>query len=626
MIENEKPNNRAQRYLDIAGTMIVALDHQGVITLINRKGAEVLACSQEEIVGKSWFENFLPESMRSVVTATFERLMHGELESTEYYENMVVTKAGEERLIAWHNQLLHDETGKISGTLSSGEDVTDRRQTERELAALFAMSADLICIADINTGMYLKINPAFEGCLGYSEAELLSRPIPEFVHPDDVEKTMAVFNDLLKGEAVLNFENRYVCKDGSYRLLQWVSHPWNEQGIAFGVARDITELRRTQAQSNRSQKLESLGRLAGGVAHDFNNLVTVISGNVSLALDQLDASNPLYELLMEIKEASVRTTGLTNQLLAFGRKQMIEPRVIELTELLAGLEKLLKRLIGEEIQMVWQLDPTCGRVKADPSQIEQVIVNLVINARDAMPDGGRLIIETGRIELDSSYADAHPGVKAGLHVMMAVSDSGCGMTAEEISCIFEPFYTTKKNEGGSGLGLATSFGTVQQHGGSVEVYSEVGSGSTFKVYLPLVDEPAESVAKPASKFAETEGSETILLVEDETLVRTVALRILQKKGYTVYAAADGVSAMELIEKKSLTIDMLLTDVIMPNMNGRELADKLLARWPGLNVLFTSGYTENVIAHRGVLDDNINFISKPYSPLSLAVKVREILDS
>ena len=455
--------------------------------------------------------------MREIVYQTFLRLIRGEIEAVEYYENTVLNVNGEERMIAWHNQLLFDDEGKITGTLSSGDDVTDPRRIQQEHERL-------------------------------------------------------------------------------------------------------------QTQLYRSQKLEALGRLAGGVAHDFNNLVTVIAGNASMALDGMDESNPVHELLLEISEASKRTAELTQQLLAFGRKQLIEPRVIDPEALLTELEKLLKRLIGEEIDMIWELDPAAGRIKADPSQIEQVIVNLVINARDAMAGGGKLTIETAHVELNTAYCETHTHGTEGSFVMLAVSDSGCGMNADELDQIFEPFFTTKRDQGGSGLGLATTFGIVRQHGGSIEVYSEVGVGTTFKIYLPRVEETAQPIRKPDVRTESLRGVESILVVEDESMVRKIAIRILAELGYSVREATDGLDALKMIETEEFAIDLLLTDVVMPGMNGRELAEKLKGKFPGLKVLYTSGYTENVIAHRGALDKNVHFISKPYLPQTLAAKVRETIDS
>lgn len=379
-----------------------------------------------------------------------------------------------------------------------------------------------------------------------------------------------------------------------------------------------------EQQLRQAQKVEAIGRLAGGVAHDFNNLLTLIGGYADLTLGQLPQGDPLHENLEEITSAARRAAELTRQLLAFSRRQILAPKVIDLNAVVAGTEKMLRRLIGEDIDLVATPEPELWRVKADAGQIEQIIMNLAVNARDAMPDGGRLTLETQNVELDDAYARAHVAVQPGPYVMLAISDTGSGMDDETLGHLFEPFFTTKGPGQGTGLGLATVYGIVKQSGGNIWVYSEVGRGTTFKVYLPRVDEPLDS-ATPPKPSASLRGTETILLVEDERGVRLLALRVLEGNGYSVLEAAEGPTAIELVRQYEGPIHLLVTDVVMPHMGGRAVADAVTSLRPTVKVLYLSGYTANAIVHRGVLDPKTPFLEKPFTPATLASKVREVLD-
>ncbi len=403
--------------------------------------------------------------------------------------------------------------------------------------------------------------------------------------------------------------------------------------LAFGIValrnRDEREraervLKKTQEQFLQAQKMEAVGRLAGGVAHDFNNLLTVISGYADLLLDGTPGSTQRNQL-EEIKRAAERATSLTRQLLAFSRKQVITPRILNLNAVVTAAQDMLSRLLGEDIGLTTNLAPSLGHIKADPGQIEQVIMNLVVNARDAMPKGGRLMIETAHVNLDEEYARSHPYVEPGNYVLLALSDTGCGMDAETQSHIFEPFFTTKARGKGTGLGLSTVYGIIKQSGGHVNVYSEAGRGTTFKIYFKRVDEPVEAETPQAGPAASAAGTETILLVEDEPAVRTLAEETLRSSGYTVLAAGEYIEALALCNRHSGTIHLLVTDVIMPGLNGRELAECLHALRPQMRVLFISGYTADAIAHHGILDEGMAFLPKPFSPRDLLVKVRQTLD-
>ena len=387
----------------------------------------------------------------------------------------------------------------------------------------------------------------------------------------------------------------------------------------------ITERKLLEEQLRQSQKMEAIGRLAGGIAHDFNNLLTGIGGNLSLALVDLERDHPIVEMLNEANRATLSAADLTRQLLAFSRKQVVEPRVIDLNEAIDALQKMLARVIGEDIALTSRLAQCVAPIRIDPGQLEQVLLNLAVNARDAMPAGGRLTIETASVILDEHYCAAHPEVSPGAYVMLAVSDDGCGMSEDVRQRCFEPFFTSKDRDRGTGLGLLTVYGILKQSGGLIEAYSEIGRGTTFKIHLPRATETPEPFVRNASVQELPPGSETIVVVEDDLVVRNVAVRLLRKLGYNVLPFSRPVDAVSAIAQYSGNIHLLLTDVVMPQMNGRQLSEELRVMRPNLKVLFTSGYTENVIVHHGVLDSGIYFIGKPYAAQGLATKVREVLD-
>ena len=449
------------------------------------------------------------------------------------------------------------------------------------------------------------------------------------IHPDDRAAMQDWIRACAAGEGPGDLEFRVVRSDGG---LRWVLGRGDVEYDAarrpireLGTAQDITERKQLQDQLLQAQKIESVGRLAGGVAHDFNNLLTVINSSAELALAELKAGDPLREDLEEIRAAGARAAELTRQLLAFSRKQLLQPVVLNLNALVAATEKMLRRLIGEDIDLKLVPGEDLGSVKADPGQIEQVIVNLAVNARDAMPTGGKLTIETKDVELDEAYASRHAGAHPGSYVMLAMSDTGTGMDEATRARIFEPFFTTKEAGRGTGLGLSTVYGIVKQSGGYIWVHSEIGGGTTFKVYLPRVAEAArDDHAVPAQ--ASARGTETVLVVEDEKALRRAASRILSSAGYTVLEAADGAEALRMMEGHAGPLHLLLTDVIMPGLSGREVAERLGALRPGLKVLFSSGYADDAILRHGVLDQSVHFIAKPYTAAALTRKVREVLDS
>jgi PAS domain S-box-containing protein len=516
----------------------------------------------------------------------------------------------------------------VRGALERKRIEQQLREREDYFRALIEQAMDIIAVLDAE-GAIRYASPSVFALLGYTPDELSGRLMLDLLHPDDVDVTLQVFAEgIATGKGGRFLELRLRHKDGTYRILEAVGRYLLDDPLVQGVvinARDVTERRSLERQFLQAQKMEAVGRLAGGIAHDFNNLLTAILGYVDLLLYGLPTLSPLRPDLEEIHKAADRAAGLTSQLLAFSRKQVLAMRVIDLNELVTEMDKMLRRLLGEDIDVVTKLEPALGAVRADAGQLEQVIVNLAVNSRDAMPQGGKLTIETRHAELDDSYAREHVPVRPGSYVMLALSDTGTGMSAETMSHVFEPFFTTKEVGKGTGLGLATVYGIVKQSGGYVWCYSEPGQGTTFRVYFPRVDAPVEEFSARAVAPPRL-GSETILLVEDEPALRALARRLLEKHGYTVLEAGTADAAAALARDHVGPIHLLLADVVLPGASGRVLADELLARRADLKVLFMSGYTEDAIVHRGVLAPNTPFINKPFSAEQLAAKVREVLES
>lgn len=420
------------------------------------------------------------------------------------------------------------------------------------------------------------------------------------------------------------------CKDGSEKNIAWVGKTIGDEFWAFGY--DLTERKQAEAENakletqlRQSKKMEAVGRLAGGIAHDFNNMLTVINNYAEFVIAGLRPGDPLRSDVEEILKAGQRSADLTRQLLAFSRKQVLTPKILNINKIVGGISPMLRRLIGEDIDLIAHTTDGLGKIKADPGQIEQVIMNLAVNSRDAMPEGGKLTIETANVELDEEYAANHSEVTPGQYVMMSITDTGCGIDAQIKEHIFEPFYTTKEVGRGTGLGLSTVYGIVKQSGGHIWVYSEHGKGTTFKIYLPRDFSEAESISRSKKKDKPTTGTETILVVEDEPGVLSLVKRVLEASGYTIHTAANGGEALLVCERAGRSFDLLITDVVMPNMGGRELTERLSTICPNLKVLYMSGYTEDAIVHSGILDQGINFITKPFSLPNLKDKVREVLD-
>ncbi len=513
-----------------------------------------------------------------------------------------------------------------------------KKHLENNLQDFYKEAPIGLCSLDTNL-RYIHINDWLAALNGETVEAHLRRTIRE-VLPDVAAGVERQLRKVIEtGEPLFDgtVEAETPAHPGVVRNFQHSYYPnRSKDGRIVGVScvvEDITERKRAEGEKSRleeqlrlSQKLEAVGQLAGGIAHDFKNLLTVITGYSQLLLSNLGPDDPSHLEIEQIYQAGARAATLTRQQHAFSRKQVLTPKVLDLNAGVAGMEKLLQRLIGESIKLVTYPGPSPALVKADPNQIEQVIMNLAINARDAMSRGGQLTIETKDVELDEAYVRLHPPTPPGSYVLLAVSDTGAGMDAETQARIFEPFFTTKEMGVGTGLGLATVYGIVKQSGGYIWVYSELGKGSTFKIYLPRVTQAAECVQPGQGSAQPGRGSETNLLVEDEEMVRTLAGAILQRNGYTVLQAQNGAEALRVSKECTGSIHLLLTDTVMPEINGGELAERLVGLRPEIKVLYMSGYTDKVIAQHGVLDPGTNFLEKPFTPNGLADKVREVLNT
>jgi PAS domain S-box-containing protein len=483
---------------------------------------------------------------------------------------------------------------------------------------------------DAKDDRILYVSPSFEKVWVRSPLSLLQQPqsFLDFVHAEDRERFRALLDKQKRGENTSE-EYRIVRPDGSVRWVWDRAFPIrNGVGEVYriaGVTADVTEQKQLQDHLRQAQKMEAVGQLAGGVAHDFNNLLTVITGYSDVLLQSSPLGKPARGMLEQIHKAAERAAGLTRQLLAFSRKQILQPRVLDLNTLVPDVQKMLSRLIGEDIQLFTTLGSGLGRVLADPGQIEQILVNLAVNSRDAMPTGGKLIVETKNVTIDAAYALACPELCPGRYAMLAVSDTGRGMDQQTLGRIFEPFFTTKEQGKGTGLGLATVYGIVKQSGGHVSAYSEPGKGTTFKVYFPIIEETAGPPATGEKGRPAPGGKETVLLVEDEAGVRALAQQVLQNSGYTVLEASNGEEALRVAQKRQGTVNLLVTDVVMPHLGGRALAEAVTSRYPNVKTLYISGYTDDAVIRNGVLQAENEFLQKPFTMDALLYKVRAVLD-
>jgi len=520
--------------------------------------------------------------------------------------------------------------------LTLANDVTERRRAERALrterdhsAIIIQATPSMVC-GLAPSGSTLFMNPAAEAVTGYTAADIVGRSFWQTFYPgDEYGQAEQISREIEEGD-VRDCEMVLTTRTGEKRTIAWsFVRRLDETGKLIeivGFGNDITERRGLEEQLRQSQKMEAVGRLAGGVAHDFNNLMTAVTGYSELLLRREKKKDGSCKELEEIHRAGERAAELTRQLLAFGRRQVMKPRVVDLNGVVAGMDSMLRRLIGEDIDLLTALSPDLGQVKVDPGQIEQALMNLALNSRDAMPSGGKLTISTTNVSLDEAYARRHVGVRPGPYAMLAVSDTGSGIDAQTRSHLFEPFFTTKGQAQATGLGLSTVYGIVKQSGGHIFVYSEPGRGTTIKIYLPRVEDPVEVAPAPDARGASAGGSETILLVEDEDAVRSLARDILEMNGYKVLVARDGAEGLQICERHHGTIDLLLTDVVMPHMSGRDLVDRAGPLRPAMRVLYMSGYTGDAIVHQGVLAPGSEMLEKPFTVAALVRKVRDMLDA
>jgi PAS domain S-box-containing protein len=635
----EEERSRLARHirllLESTGEGIYGLDDEGHCTFINRAGAAMLGYTPEELVGREMHSVIHHHRPGGAPYPTDECPIY-----TAFREGRGVRVDGE---MLWRKDgtsfpvsfTSYPATeGGFRGAVVTFQDATERERAEEErekFVSLVEHSADFIAMADLDSRL-LYVNPAGRRMVGLDPAaEVRGHRIEEFVPPDvaalyrETAIPQALAGTPWVGEArFTQFESGQLLD--MQQCVFVVRKPGGREPLCLAtVARDITGAKRLEEQYRQAQKMEAVGQLAGGVAHDFNNLLTIINGYADLLLQSLPPDDPSRGLISEIHRAGERSAGLTRQLLAFSRQQVLAPRVLDLNAVVSDTEKMLRRMIGEDVRLATSPAPGLWLVKADPGQVEQVLLNLAVNARDAMPTGGRLTIETRNVELDAGYAAGHPGAHPGPHVLLAVSDTGCGMTDEVKARIFEPFFTTKGPGKGTGLGLATVYGIVTQSGGHVGVYSEAGVGTTFKVYLPRAEGPVGGSKVRAGALAPPRGAETVLLVEDDPGVRALSRHILAGCGYTVLEAGDGDEAARAAVRHAGLVHLLVTDVVMPGGGGRAVADRLLERCPGLKVLYVSGYTDDAVVRHGVLHESVNFLQKPFTPAALAWKVREVLD-
>jgi two-component system, cell cycle sensor histidine kinase and response regulator CckA len=611
---------------------IFVKDLQGRYLMINSAGAGLLGRRVEEVIGKDDTEFFSPETGREIMAGDRKVVESGK---TQTYEELGVS-AGVARTYLSTKGPYRDPNDQVVGLLGICRDITDRKRAEeesRQSQQKLRIHFEHTPLAVVEWDTQLRItewSPSAERVFGYSREEALGRDGNFLVPPAVREHLARMGEEILKQKGGTRSTNDNVTKDGRTISCEWYNTPLiDDSGRVLGVAslvQDVTERVALEERLRQSQKMEAVGRLAGGVAHDFNNLLTVIMGYSQILKDGLPAAGRLTDATGQIRSAADRAAGITRQLLAFSRKQVLSPRVIDLNDIMMNLDTMLRRLIGEDVEVLTVPGRGLGTVKADPGQIEQVIMNLALNARDAMAHGGKLTLETENMELDEAYAREHAPLQPGRYVMLAVSDTGTGMSPDTQAHIFEPFFTTKEVGKGTGLGLSTVYGIVKQSGGYIWVYSEPDRGTTFKIYLPRVDQPAEGTAAENRPEGILRGTETILLVEDDAQLRQLASSVLAHCGYKVLPASSPDEGLALCRENYRDIRLLVTDVVMPVMNGRQLAEQVKLISPHTRVLYISGYTSNAIVHYGVLDSGLWFLPKPFSLSALIAKVREVLDA
>ena len=629
----KKSEQRLRFIIDQSPIGICTADLHGNILSTNQAYEQMLGYSKDELKKLSFFDITHPDDLPK--NRELFQEMHSQKTPGFDIEKIYIRKDGTHINVCLHTTGGNIEEGDSTFGIAFVEDITARKHAEMELLqskqlieSVINGIADPVFVKD-EKHRWIMLNDAFCRMFGKTCEEILGKSDYDFFS----EKQAALFweyDDIVFASNKSTINEEYIVIAEETRIVSTNKSPFTNPITGtinlVGTLRDITDARRMEEQFRQAQKMESVGRLAGGVAHDFNNMLGVILGHTEMLLEHQDLSLSIRTDLKEIRKAAERSGGLTRQLLAFARKQTVAPKVLDINNTVDGMTKMMRRLIGEDIDLVWDPCRDIWPVKIDPGQIDQILVNLCVNARDAIDDNGKLTIETNNSVFDEDYCKYHTDFKPGEYVMLAVSDNGCGMNREILDNIFEPFFTTKKIGVGTGLGLATVFGIVKQNNGFINVYSEQNKGTTFKIYLPRHIGTSETLREKPQIQQTKKGSETILLVEDEPAILEMTTMMLEGLGYNVMAAATPGEALRYVEKYPKQIQLLMTDVIMPEMNGKELAKKILARYPDLKRVFMSGYTADVIAHHGVLDKGVHFIQKPFSIQDLATKLREVLES
>ncbi len=624
---------RQHAVFDTALDGLILMDHEGHVAEFNPAAERIFQYSRDEVLGKLMADLIIPPSLREShrkglarFNATGDAVILGRRievpamrrDGSEFPAELSITRINREGPAVF--------AGEIRDLTEQKRVQLEMRRSEERFRKLFDSNTIGIVIADLN-GNTLEANDAYLGMLGRSREELLSGEIrwKELTPPEYSGRDQAAVEELRRTGVSAPWEKELFRKDGTrVPVLIGLAMLEAEEASCIAYIVDLTARRRLEEQFRQAQKMEVVGQLAGGIAHDFNNLLTVILGYSDLLAGKFEPGSMEADELAEIRTAGQRAASLTRQLLAFSRQQIVERKALDVNVLVVETEKMLRRLLGMDIELVTVLDPSVGRVLADAGQIEQLILNLSLNARDAMPRGGRLTIETASVELDETYARLHGTVEPGSYVMITISDTGVGMNSNTLAHMFEPFFTTKERGKGTGLGLATVYGIVQESGGHVWVYSEVGQGTTFKIHLPLLREAAERESGPEEEPASLSGTETILLVDDEESVRSLSRSILVSHGYSVLEAANGREALDVAARDPQTIHLLLTDLVMPEMGGSELASRLVVLRPGMRVLYMSGYTDDAVVRQGLVETGRLFLQKPFNATALALKVREAL--
>ena len=629
---------RYRSLIETSPDAIILTDLEGNLLMANQEAARLLGVdSVEELLSGevNAFDLIAPEDRQRSI-ANVRKTLEERGVRAEY---KVLRMDGGTFPAEMNVSLIRDAEGKPEAFIGVVRDITGRReaeevirQSEENLATTLDSIGDAVIATD-EDGKVVRMNPVAETLTGWKTNEAAGRDLAEIFRVVDEggEPLESPVEGVIREGKVVELaeHTELVSLDGTERRITHSAAPIRgRDGVINGVVlvfRDVTESYKLQKQLQQSQKMEAIGQLAGGIAHDFNNLLTVIQGNADLGLMKTESDSTLRKEFEEIRKTARRASELTHQILAYSRRLILSPKIIDLNDVIASMDSMLRRIIGEDVILRTVGGEGLWNVKADPTQLEQVIVNLAVNGRDAMPKGGKLTIETANVELDESYAKTHPVSIAGPYVMLSVSDTGCGMSEEVKKNIFEPFYTTKIEGRGTGLGLSTVYGIVKQSGGYIFVYSELGKGTCFKVYMPRVMGEAEEIATEEAQDQRLEGSETILVVEDEDEVREMTARILEEYGYSTIKAGSGKEALKACKRMKDEIDMLLTDVVMPEMSGGEVAEAICRIFPNVKVLFMSGYAENAIVHHGELKPGTPYINKPFGTVELARKVRRVLD-